>query len=102
MLLLAQTASVGARKKYDMPGQKMDRPDENDQTAYSLSIFHTTNYTENCKSEMSARWLMERGMLKKEYAAQWCVVRNGASPHTGHPRCRLDTIHFASDANESS
>eukprot|EP01051_Picozoa_sp_SAG22_P011995 SAG22_NODE_1207_length_5166_cov_4.472272_3_plen_121_part_00 len=47
------------------------RPLQNDPAAYSLAIFHTTNYKENCESLMSARWLMERGMLKKEYAGKW-------------------------------
>jgi hypothetical protein len=37
----------------------------------ALRIFHTTNFKENGKSEMSAKWCMERGLLKPEFQKKW-------------------------------
>ena len=37
----------------------------------ALRIFHTCNFKENGKSEMSAKWCMERGLLKPEFQKKW-------------------------------
>ena len=62
------------KQKFDLVGQIKARPDDEAPEFASfeaLRIFHTTNFTENGKSEMSAKWCMERGLLKPEFQKKW-------------------------------
>ena len=62
------------KQKFDLVGQIKARPDDEAAEFASfeaLRIFHTTNFTENGKSEMSAKWCMERGLLKPEFQKKW-------------------------------
>jgi hypothetical protein len=44
------------------------------QSFEALRIFHTSHLRENGNSEMSAKWCMERGLLKKEFAQKLYAV----------------------------
>ena len=44
------------------------------QSFEALRIFHTSHLRENGQSEMSAKWCMERGLLKKQFAQKLCAV----------------------------
>ncbi|KAL4281827.1 hypothetical protein GQ457_03G030740 [Hibiscus cannabinus] len=48
-----------AKKVYDLPGQKRDRPEERD----PLRIFYETMYQQMPHSEMAQFWMMESGLL---------------------------------------
>lgn len=54
-------------KKYDLPGQKKDTPDELD----AVRMFYESAYKENPMSEMAARWCLIHGLLPPAVATQF-------------------------------
>uniref|UniRef100_A0A146M3K3 Uncharacterized protein n=1 Tax=Lygus hesperus TaxID=30085 RepID=A0A146M3K3_LYGHE len=90
-----KNVKVKEEKKFDIIGQKYEKPSELD----VLRLFYESAYRENPKSEMAARWCLAHGLLPNDIAE--AMVKQDTKPRSSTSSKSAKSARSTASSKES-